>query len=493
MSKLRILFCASEVTPYAKTGGLADVTGSVPAVLRQLGCDVRIFMPLYRPVRDTVESLTPLAENIPIAVGGREYHVHLWQTLTASGMPVYFLEKDEFFDRPYLYGSPTRGDYEDNAERFITFCRAVYELCLHLNWFPEIFHLHDWQTALIAAFCRLQWCYEPNFAHSGTVFTIHNLAYQGLFPGGLFPLTRLPEAAFSMPGLEFWGQCNFLKAGLVYSDFLTTVSPRYSREIQQAQNGHGLEGVLRERSSRLAGILNGVDYQVWNPASDRHIPARYDTGDLAGKRHCKTRLLSELGFPEEASERPLLGMISRLAAQKGFDLVGAILEQLLELPLSLVILGTGDAAIERKLRDMAVRHPTRLKLLFRFDETMAHRIEAGADLFLMPSHFEPCGLNQLYSLRYGTLPVVHATGGLDDSVVDVLQHPYSGTGFKFYDYQPGPFLYVIRAALEVYRDAERWQEIQQRAMTRDFSWDRSAGDYLRVYREVMAQKAVKSV
>lgn len=488
MTRFRILFCVPEATPYAKTGGLADVTGAVPAVLQQLGCDIRIFMPLYRAARDNTESLTLLAANIPIAVGMHEYSVHLWQTVTASGMPVYFLEKDEFFDRPHLYGSPTRGDYEDNAQRFLTFCRAAHALCSHLEWFPEIFHLHDWQTALIAAFLRLQWRYEPNFAHTGTVLTIHNLAYQGLFPGSYFPLTGLPDTAFSMEGLEFWGQCNFLKAGLVYSDFLTTVSPSYSGEIQLSHGGHGLDGVLRERRNRLAGILNGVDYQVWNPATDRLIPARYEATELHGKRQCKATLLTELGFPEEAWNRPLLSMISRLATQKGFDLLSEILEDLLALPLSLVILGTGDAAIERKLRQTAVRHPDRLKLLFRFDETMAHRIEAGADLFLMPSRFEPCGLNQMYSLCYGTIPIVHATGGLNDSVVDILQHPRSGTGFKFYDYRSGPFLYVIRSALEIFQDAERWLEIQHRAMSQDFSWNRSAGEYLQVYRQVATEK-----
>ncbi len=484
MKNLRILFCSSEVSPYAKTGGLADVAGALPPALQQLGCDVRIFMPLHRVVREKVDSLSPVAEKIPIPVGIHNYHVHLWESRTSSGIPIYFMEKEEFFDRAHLYGTPLRGDYEDNAERFITFCRAVFPLCSKLGWHPDIFHIHDWQTALVAAYLDAERHNNPNFAHSGTVFTIHNLAYQGVFPAGHFSLTGLPAEALSIQGLEFWGKCNFLKGGLVFGDFLTTVSPRYSEEIQQPQFGAGLEGVLKERSRSLAGILNGVDYTAWNPERDPLIAANYSAMDPSGKQSCKEALINELGLPQDCLDMPLLGMISRLDAQKGFDLVVEILEDLMDLPLSLIILGTGDAKIEKKLQRTAKHYPDRMRALFQFNEELAHKIEAGVDMFLMPSRYEPCGLNQLYSLRYGTIPVVHATGGLYDSVIDIQQNPDSGTGFKFYNYEASEFLKTVETAFEYFMDREKWLALQKRAMTQDFSWNRSAEEYLKIYENV---------
>lgn len=489
MTHPRILFCASEATPYAKTGGLADVIGALPDALRQLGCDVRVFIPLYQTARRQVDFLKPVAENIVIPVGIHDYHIHFWETTTSKGVPVYFLEKDEFFDRAYLYGSPTRGDYEDNAERFVTFCRAVPALCSQLNWFPSIFHLHDWQAALVSIYHHFLWRYDPIFTQAGTVFTVHNLGYQGLFPSPCFGLTRLPPAAYSIHGIEYWGQCNFLKAGLVYSDTITTVSPRYSQEIQEEEFGCGLEGVLRGRQDTLVGILNGVDYSVWNPEGDPLIPAPFSVSDLWGKQVCKETLLAELGFPEESRHKPLLSMIGRLAAQKGFDILLEAMEDLLALPVSLVILGTGDSAIEAKLREISTHYPDQLRMLFQFDEGLAHRIEAASDIFLMPSRYEPCGLNQMYSLRYGTIPVVHATGGLDDSVVDALRYPDTGTGFKFYSYKPLDFLLAVRSAVDVIRDEARWMGLKHRAMTQDFSWNRSANEYLRIYEDILKRKS----
>jgi starch synthase len=484
MTKLRILFCASEASPYAKTGGLADVVGALPPALKELGCDVRIFMPLYRCVKERKELMTPLAKSTLIPVGIHDYNVYLWESLTPAGVPVYFLEKDELYDRTHLYGTPERGDYEDNAERFIAFSRAVHSLCVRLNWFPTIFHLHDWQSALVAVYHHLTWRYDPNFIHSGTVFTIHNLAYQGLFPANHFSLTHLPPEVFSLQGMEFWGRCNFLKAGLTYSDFLTTVSARYSQEIQQPEFGCGLEGILQQRRNSLTGILNGIDTTIWDPKTDPLIPARFDSSDISGKMACKEALLSEVGLPQESRDKPLLGMISRLATQKGFDLLGEILEALMTLPISLVILGTGDSKIEYQLREMADRYPKQLKLLSRFDESLAHKIEAGTDIFLMPSRYEPCGLNQLYSLRYGTIPVVHATGGLEDSVIDVTDRPNSGTGFKFDEYKAEAFLDAIASALKLYQKKDKWHALQQRAMAKDFSWTRSAGEYVKIYEKV---------
>ncbi|HOV87287.1 MAG TPA: glycogen synthase, partial [Syntrophobacteraceae bacterium] len=357
-----------------------------------------------------------------------------------------------------------------------------------LNWFPDVFHLHDWQSALVAPYQHVHWRYDPNFSGSSVVFTIHNLAYQGLFPARQFALTRLPSEVFTIQGMEYWGQCNLLKAGLVYGDAITTVSPRYSREIQQPEFGHGLDGVLRDRKDRLLGILNGIDYSQWDPATDPLIPQRYSARDLGGKGECKKDLLSDLGFGQESRERPLLAMIGRLTPQKGFDLLAAVLDEFSALPVSLVVLGAGDPELEDRLRRCADELPGQVRTIFRFDERLAHRIEAGADIFLMPSRYEPCGLNQMYSLRYGTVPVVHATGGLDDSVTDVLRDPEGGTGFKFYEYTPSALMSAVRSALEWYEDRGRWEELQRRGMAQDFSWNRSARQYLEVYRTVAERK-----
>jgi starch synthase len=484
---MRVLFCSSEVSPFAKTGGLADVTGSLPASLQKLGCDVRIFMPLYRSVRNLNESLELLVEDIVVPVGIHDFHAHIWEGRTATGVPIYFLEKDEFYDRSFLYGSPVRGDYEDNAERFIAFSRAAQRLCLALNWFPSIFHLHDWQTGPVAPYFQLNWRYHPNLLGSGTVFTIHNIAYQGLFPSGHFSLMQLPPSVFSMQGIEFWGQCSFLKAGIVYSDFVTTVSPRYSREIQTEAFSFGLEGLLREREDSLEGILNGIDTDEWDPESDPLIPANFSAADLSGKAACKKALCAHIGLTPDSCGPPLIGMIGRLATQKGFDLLGEILPNLMRLDVNVVILGTGDAAIEERLQQMERLFPSRLKLLLQFDEQLAHLIEAGSDIFLMPSRYEPCGLNQMYSLRYATIPVVHATGGLDDSVSDVLKED-AGTGFKFYEYTPEAFLEAVKSALDLFTQKEKWIEVQKRAMSQDFSWDRSAREYVRIYEKVLSRK-----
>lgn len=481
----KVLFCSPEVSPYAKTGGLADVAEALPVALKALGCDVRIFMPFFRCVRSKVVELRSIAEDIAIPIGGHTCHMNLKETVTAAGVPVYFLEKDELYDRQYLYGTPEGGDYEDNAERFIAFSRAVESLCISLNWFPSIFHLHDWQAALTAAYHFLFWRHAPVFRRSGTVFTIHNLAYQGLFPADRFRLTQLPPYVFSPHGLEFWGQCNFMKAGLVYGDFLTTVSPRYAAEIQGWEFSYGLEGVLWTKREKLQGILNGIDVTVWNPETDPLIPARFGRKDLSGKRACKEALLAELGFPPESSEKPLLAMISRLVPQKGFDLFLQIAEGVLAQGAVMVVLGTGDPGIEGQLKELAGRFPSEFRLLTTFDEPLAHRIEAGADIFLMPSRYEPCGLNQMYSLNYGTIPVVHATGGLEDSVIDVGEDPRMGTGFKFRHYDPQSFAHAVWRALESYRSGEAWQALRQRGMAQDFSWDRSAREYIQVYERVL--------
>ncbi len=485
---MQILFCASEVAPFAKTGGLADVAGSLPESLRKLGCDVRIFMPLYRSVREQAPALGLVAQQVAISVGIHVYHVHFWEGSTESGIPIYFLEKDEFYDRSNLYGGPLRGDYEDNAERFITFSLAVRPLCAALGWYPSILHLHDWQAGLVAGYFQLSWRFDPKFFRTGTVTTIHNIAYQGIFPADFFGLTNLPPSAWSIHGIEFWGQCNFLKAGLVYSDILTTVSPRYAAEITTSDFSFGLEGVLKERQDVLRGILNGIDVETWDPETDRSLPQHFNANDFSGKKACKEALCDRAGFAKKTRGHALLGMIGRLATQKGFDLLEEILPDLMELPVNLIILGTGDTAIEENILKMESLYQGRLRLARQFDEETAHLIEAGADICLMPSRYEPCGLNQMYSLRYGTVPVVHATGGLDDSVIDVLEYPDSGTGFKFYKYEPDAFFEVIVSSLQLFRDDQKWIEIQKRGMAQDFSWERPARKYIEVYEEALSAK-----
>ncbi|MGQ9669486.1 MAG: glycogen synthase GlgA [Desulfosoma sp.] len=482
---LKILFCASEATPFAKTGGLADVAASLPEALSAQGCDVRLFLPLYPSVERNTQTIKVVAEWIPIPVGVHTYHVHFWQWLGPSSYPVYFMEKDEFFHRPHLYVHPLRGDYEDNAERFITFSRSIYALCKHLDWIPDILHLHDWQAACGAAYQHFHWRYDAAFSRVRTLLTIHNLAHQGLFPEAYFGLTGLPSQAYSIEGMEFFGQCNFLKAGIAYSDRISTVSPRYAREILEPKQGFGLDGLLRRRQDALIGILNGIDTTRWNPSQDPHIPAFFDAENLNGKGVCKEKVLKALGFPEAVRQSPLCVVVSRLVHQKGIDLILDALDDMMELSVCLAVLGTGDPHLERLLLQAQSRHSDRVRVVLAFDEALAHRLEAGADIFLMPSRYEPCGLNQMYSMRYGTIPIVAATGGLDDSVEDAVQNPEKGNGFKFYEHTKEAFLGALKAALEAYRDSEKWRRLQQRAMREDFSWDRAARTYIALYEAML--------
>ncbi len=483
---LKILFCASEATPFAKTGGLADVAGSLPEALAALGCDVRLLLPLYPTVERSENAAKILAEWIPIPVGIHTYHVHFWQWRRPSSYPVYFVEKDEFFHRPNLYVHPVRGDYEDNAQRFITFSRAVYALCKHLEWIPDVLHLHDWQTACAAAYRHFLWRYDPAFSHVRTLLTIHNLAHQGLFPEPYFTLTGLPQEAYTIDGMEFYGQCNFLKAGIAYSHRISTVSPRYAREILEPKQGFGLDGILRRRQDDLVGILNGIDVERWDPSHDPLIPAPFDVERLEGKKVCKDHVMQELGFPEAVKDDPLCVVVSRLVHQKGIDLILDALDDMMDLSVCLAVLGTGDPHLEKLLGQAQSRHPDRVRVVLAFDDALAHRLEAGGDLFLMPSRYEPCGLNQMYSMRYGTLPIVSATGGLDDSVVDAAQNPQTGTGFKFYEHTREAFLGALKTALEVYRNAPQWRDMQRRAMSEDFSWGRAARSYLTLYEDMVS-------
>lgn len=489
---LRILFVAPEVAPFARTGGLGEVTGALPRALAALGHEVRVVMPLYQTVRDGGFPLTalPARLQVPSAFGTRAARV--WQGRLpdrggpAGEVPVYFLEQDEYFARPQLYGDET-GDYPDNAARFVFFCRAALELAPRLGWFPHVFHCHDWQTGLLPAYVRFLPGLDSGLSAAATVYTVHNLAYQGVFPAWTFPLTGLPPALFQPAGVEFLGFVNFMKAGLLYADLLTTVSPTYAEEVCTPELGFGLDGVLRTRRAEFVGILNGVDYAVWSPERDPFIAAPYSATDLRGKAICKAALLRAFNLPEDLTT-PLIGMVSRLVDQKGFDLLAAALDRLLAMDLRLVILGSGYAPYEEFLTALQRAYPQKVGVRLGFDDALAHQIEAGSDCFLMPSRYEPCGLNQIYSLRYGTIPIVRATGGLRDTVVPFDPATGEGTGFVFQQASGDALLAAVGEAVRVFADRASWQRLIRNAMAQDFSWERSAARYDELYRQTVARK-----
>jgi starch synthase len=480
---MRVLFVASEAVPFAKTGGLADVIGALPRALAGLGVEVKVLMPAYAQVKQGKIPLTCAAENLEGQAG--------WQPLTFSVLtpgqadyPFYFVERDEFFERSHLYGTP-KGDYFDNLERFAFFCSTVLPCCQALAFKPDVIHCHDWQASLVPVYLRHRWG-GSFLAGAKTLLTIHNLAYQGLFPQEKFPCLGLDWSLFAIHGLEYYGQVNLLKGGLVFADAINTVSRGYSKEIQTPEFGYGLEGVLQSRAEALFGIVNGVDYQDWNPATDPLIAARYSPDDLSGKVKNKTALMAAYNLDLKLSGQPLLGIISRLADQKGFDLVAQVLPELMARNLPVVILGTGEDKYHRWLAEEAPKYPGKLGVKIAFDNALAHLIEAGADMFLMPSRYEPCGLNQMYSLKYGTVPVVRATGGLADTVAPVDPQKGTGTGFLFSDYSAQAFIKAINEAVAAYQNKELWQQIMKNGMTQDWSWTASAKAYLTLYERLAA-------
>ncbi len=484
---MKILFAASEAAPFARTGGLGDVAGALPQALSRLGHDVRLIMPLYRAVDVTRHRLREAASglDVPASVGSEK--VDILEGHLPGGTRVYFVRHELSFDRDGLYQAPSGDDYPDNAERFALFCRATLEACRALSFRPEVLHAHDWQTALLPVYLKTILHDDPFFGAAATVFTIHNLGYQGLFPSDTLPRLGLPLNLFTPTGLEFFGKVNLLKGGLGFADLLTTVSRRYSQEIQTSEQGFGLDGVLSDRKSDLFGILNGIDPDEWNPAIDPHIAAHYTAADLSGKVRCKQDLQQRLRLPVRA-DVPLLGVISRLAEQKGLDLLRDIQETLMALDLQLVLLGSGEKALEAAFLEAAAKHPSKVGVRIGFDTPLSHQIEAGADLFLMPSRYEPCGLNQMYSLAYGTIPVVRATGGLDDTIVQFDPETGRGNGFKFEEASAAAFFQAIRQALELFPDKAQWGRLVGNAMAADFTWQRSAREYEQVYRRALAQK-----
>jgi starch synthase len=481
-----------EAVPLAKTGGLADVAGALPKFLYSLGCDLTLAMPYYRVVRESGRPVQSLGEELEIPVGDERIKAEIFRGQLTEEIPVYFIGCDEFFDRSSLYGT-AKGDYFDNAERFIFFSRAVLALCQSLDFAPDVVHHHEWQTGLIAAYLKTVYRGDPFFARTATVFSIHNIAYQGIFRKEKFRLTGLPEETYNPEGMEFWERINLMKAGIVYADLINTVSRKYSEEIQTREYGYGLEGILRKRRGDLSGILNGVDYQDWDPAHDRNLIRTFGPEDLSGKKECKRDLLNVFELPASLEHRPLFGMISRLADQKGFDLLAEIAEEFFSLDVGFVLLGTGDRKYHDLFDQLARKYPRKAGIRIAYDDRLAHKIEAGADLFLMPSKYEPCGLNQIYSLKYGTIPIVRATGGLEDTIEDYDPVKREGNGFKFVRYDSQDFMDRIKRAIDFYHRPDHWGQLVRNAMKADFSWERSAASYLRLYQRAAAKKASSSV
>ena len=469
---------ASEVAPFAKTGGLGDVVGALPKALHRHGMDVRVVTPLYAGIdRDALERLDGVL-HVPMWYGTAHAAVRQgW--LPGTEVPVYFLEYHRYFDRPHLYGPP--GDaYSDNLERFSFLSRGALELAKALRFLPDVIHANDWQTALVPVYVNtVEWAQPLHGA--ATIYTIHNLAYQGVTDRGALFITGLgPE--HDHPGeFEHFGALNLTKAALQHSTMVSTVSPTYAREIQTSEYGCGLDGVLRGRGADLVGILNGIDAAEWDPVTDRHLPANYGPSAMEGKDACKAALQAEAGLPVDPG-RPLFGVVGRLTAQKGFDVLAHCLDRVLSWDAQLVLLGTGDREAEHYFGTMSARRPDRFKAWITFDDPLAHRIEAGADFFVMPSRFEPCGLNQLYSLRYGTLPIVRATGGLVDTVASYDEATGGGTGFVFRDLSPDALANTMGWALSTWYDRPgHVREMRRRAMALDFSWDAAAAAYERLY------------
>jgi starch synthase len=484
---LRILFATPEAVPFAKTGGLADVAGALPKFLQPLGCEIKLVMPYYRMVKDSGVPIQSLGKEIEVPLGNEIIKADLYQGQLDQNLPVYFIGREEFFDREYLYGT-AKGDYFDNAERFTFFSKAVLLFCQLEEFSPDIIHHHEWQTGLIPAYLKSIYRNDPFFSHTGVLFTLHNIAYQGLFKKEKFWLTGLPEEMYNPEGIEFWERINLMKAGIVYADVINTVSQKYSEEIQTPEYGYGLEGILRKKREDLYGILNGVDYREWDPSHDPHLVARYSLKDLSGKRACKKDLLKEFNLPAALEKAPLLGTISRLADQKGFDLLAEILDELFTLNIGFVLLGTGEQKYHALFEQVARKYPQKAGIRITYDEKLAHKIEAGADLYLMPSKYEPCGLNQIYSLKYGTIPVVRATGGLDDTIVNYNPATRKGNGFKFSRYDAKELLNQIKTAIGFFYQPEHWKQILQNAMTADFSWQKSAKAYLQLYHKALEKK-----
>ncbi len=484
---IKVLLVSAEAYPFAKVGGLADVAGSLPKPLKQRNIDIRVMIPLYDKIDRKKFGIEYSGVDFNVQMGDREVAGKLWcGKFPDDDIPAYFIECAEYFGRAGIYTDPETGTaYPDDGERFVFFSKAVIEAVHGLGWTPDVFHCNDYQTGIIPALVDIK--YPEN--KIGFLYSIHNLAYQGRFEPEILELIGLGRDRFYPMGeFEFFGRVNFMKIGILFSGIVNTVSPTYAEEIQSTEEyGYGLEGVLRSINDRLYGVINGIDTTVWNPGIDKHIPANFTRENFSGKRVCKLGLLEEVGLPKEP-DVPLIAMITRLADQKGFDILLPIMEDILKERVMFVLLGTGKKEYEAAFKDLAAKYPGKLAAVIDFKGPLAHRIEAGADMFLMPSRYEPCGLNQMYSMAYGTVPVVRKTGGLADTVEPADIAGKSGTGFVFEEYKSGALLDVVRAAIGAYSDKNGWKELALRGMAKDLSWGPSAEKYIELYRQTLALK-----
>jgi starch synthase len=474
---LKILHVTSEAVPYSKTGGLADVSFSLPEALAALGHQVSIVTPLYSTVDRVAHDIAFTGRVIEVTLGGRLERFGVFKALTPEGVSVYLLENHGFFGRPEIYGTRD-GAYDDNHLRYGFFSSAAFELISVMGLEPDVIHCHDWQTGLVPLFNKVR-----HFNHYKTVMTVHNMGYQGAFPGFVMQETGIPWEVYNPEGVEYWGQVSFLKAGLVFADRATTVSPRYAEEVLRPEFGYGMDGVLRSLGSRFSGILNGVDYSRWSPDCDVLLPACYSADDMSGKTLNRAALLSSFDLTDSGG--PLFGVIGRLAYQKGYDLLAEIIPRIVSLGGMLVVLGTGERAVEDMLTSSAAGFRGSVSVKLAYSEELAHLIEAGSDFFLMPSRYEPCGLNQLYSLKYGTIPVVHAVGGLENTVIDVDADIEHGTGIKFKRFDGAEFSEAVRRACALYGDKARLDSVRARGMAQDFSWSVSARKYAELYKSLL--------
>ncbi|MFP5230976.1 MAG: glycogen synthase GlgA [Acidobacteriota bacterium] len=488
---MQIVYAASECAPWARTGGLGEVLRALPRQMAALGHKVSVFIPYYRQVREycSAQSVEKnyAVRSITIPFLGYSRFASILDGGTHDGVQMYFVDCPELFDREFLYGTPA-GEYQDNWERYALFCRAVIEGTKVLGA-PDVYHVHDWHTALLPVYLRTLYYFDPILRNRGTVLTVHNAGYQGRWPAAMVERLLFPWDIFTMDRAEHYGQFNYLKAGLVYADRLTTVSPRYAEEIQTAEYGQSLDGVFRYRAHELRGILNGLDYNDWNPAHDGNIAAHYNPENIAARADCRRDLLHAFGANPHDDSTAVLGVVTRLTTQKGMDVLAQIAEPLARENVVLVALGTGEEYYENLMRSLAAKYPGKFCVRIGYDVMLAHKVEAGSDMFLMPSRYEPCGLGQLCALKYGAVPVVRATGGLDSTIEEWNEETRTGTGFKFHGLDPEEFLGAIQCALGVFRnDKDGWHTLMHNGMTQDHSWVQPAQEYLQVYEQVVTSR-----
>lgn len=488
---MNVYYIAAEMVPFAKEGGLADVAGALPAALKKSGIDVKGIIPAYGCIDRKKFKLSPVKKIKPVIIpySGMDLKATLLEgIIPKTDVTVYFVENEYFFGRPGIYNDPqTKEGYQDNAERYVFYARAVMELIKQLDWKPDVIHLNDQHTALIAPYMKRTYAKDNFYSKTKTVFSIHNLGYQGVYPKEIMWFAMFEQSEYyPMSPFEFYDKVNFMKLGITFSDIVNTVSKTYAEEITSSSEfGFGLEGVLRDRVSDLYGIVNGIDYNEWNPETDELIAFNYSPKDLSGKKKCKEALLKEQKLDAAGDDIPLIGMISRLADQKGFDILSQCMDELLVNPLRMVILGTGQKEYHDMFQRYAEKYKGKISVNLAFNNKLAHMIEAASDMFLMPSKYEPCGLNQLYSMKYGTVPVVRATGGLKDTVIPYEADKGTGTGFVFQDYSAKDLMIAVSKAMILFQDKKKWGKLVKNCMAQDFSWNRSAKEYIELYEKAL--------